>query len=91
VLLPIRVVVHGHHRVALDNAVLLREVLLCECLYHALETAPQTNVRVDTYHVVAAVTELLAHELIHPLGGLVIAAAGLHSGDYERHIGEVGC
>jgi predicted metal-binding protein len=40
---------------------------------------------VDTYHVVAAVAELLAHELIHPLGGLVVAAAGLHSGDYERH------
>ena len=41
----------------------------------------------ETYHVVAVVTELLAHELIHPLGGLVVATAGLHSGDYERHVG----
>ena len=41
--------------------------------------------RLDTYHVIIAIAELLAHELVHPLGGLVIAAAGLHSGNYERH------
>ena len=51
------------------------------------ETASQIAIgrRAGTYHVVAAVAELLAHELVHPLGGLVVAAAGLHSGDYERH------
>lgn len=41
--------------------------------------------RVDTYHVITAIAELLAHELVHPLRGLVVAAAGLHSGNYERH------
>ena len=29
---PVRLVVHGHHGIGLDDAVLLGEVLLCECL-----------------------------------------------------------
>jgi hypothetical protein len=29
---PIGVVVHGHHRVTLDDTVLLWQILLCECL-----------------------------------------------------------
>lgn len=43
------------------------------------------DTRVHTYHVIVAIAELLAHELFHPLGGLVVATAGLQSGNYERH------
>ena len=31
---PIRLVVHGHHGIGLDDAVLLGKVLLCECLFN---------------------------------------------------------
>jgi hypothetical protein len=58
--------------------------------YLSVTTSP-IIVGVDTYHVIAAVADLLAHELIHPLGGLVVAAAGLHSGDYERHVWMIVC
>lgn len=87
-LLPIGVVVHGHHRVSLDDAVLLGKVLLCECLYYCVrkDFLNLIGTRVDTYHVIVAIAELLAHELVHPLGGLVVAAAGLHSWNYERHV-----
>lgn len=53
----------------------------------ASETTSQIviGIKADAYHVIIAIAELLAHELFHPLGGLVVAAAGLHSGNYERH------
>jgi hypothetical protein len=42
------------------------------------------------------VTELLAHELGHPVVLVILSVLGLQAGDYERHVcgcgcGEVGC
>ena len=41
-----------------------------------------------TYHLVALVAELLAHELAHPV--ILVTVFGLQTGDYERHV-EGGC
>lgn len=42
------------------------------------------------YGLVGGVTNLLAHELVRPLVGLVVlAAVGREAGDDERHVG--GC
>jgi hypothetical protein len=40
----------------------------------------------EIYRFVRRITDLLAHEIIHPLIGLVVRAFGLEAGDYERHV-----
>jgi hypothetical protein len=45
-----------------------------------------------TYSLVGSVADLLAHELVHPLVGLVVVAAvGRETGDDERHVWMFGC
>lgn len=38
--------------------------------------------------MIAVVAYLLPHQLIHPLGRLVISTLGLQTGNYERHVGD---
>jgi hypothetical protein len=90
-------VVHGRHIAFLDDAVLFREVGFGEGLSVAVSdlhvqlailSASKRTQR--AYGLVGGVADLLAHELIHPVVGLLIlAAVGREAGDDERHVG--GC
>jgi hypothetical protein len=86
-------VVHGGHVALLQHAVLLREISLSKSL-HANVSSDQTGLqkmhigtrRGTTYGLVGLITDLLAHELIHPFVGLiVIATVGRKAGNDERH------
>lgn len=65
---PIRVVIHRHHTVSLEDSVLFWQVRLRES------------------GLIMRITNLLPHQLIHPLLSLV-ATGGI--GDDERHIGSL--
>ena len=38
-----------------------------------------------TYSLICGIANLLAHEVVHPLGGLVVAVFGVDAGYHERH------
>lgn len=84
--IPIWLVVHGHHRVALEDAVLRRKVALGEGL--AAVSFPALlwrNFQGMAYVLIVLVSDLLAGELLEPLLGLV-AAVGLQAWNDERHL-----
>jgi hypothetical protein len=91
-------VVHGRHVTFLDDAVLLGKLGFGKGLPVALVSALHTRLVIlvcqwkdgIAYGLVGSVTNLLAHELVHPVVGLVILAAAVReAGDDKRHVG--GC
>ena len=80
----IGLVVHGAHRVGLEDAVLFGEVLLGEGLRGG-ECGGGGKASGRTYDFVVIVTDLLAHELVGPFIDLV-ATLALESWHDERHV-----
>lgn len=89
--------VHGRHVTFLDDAVLFGELGFGEGLSNASAIFPcsrgslHVSKRVkSSYGLVGGVTDLLAHQLVHPVVGLVVLARVVReAGDDERHVG--GC
>lgn len=80
--------VHGLHVTRLHDAVSFGQVLLCEGLVEqvVLEYFKHCSTfREQTYHLITCVANLLAHELVDPLG--LIAHVGVDAGNNERHDG----
>jgi hypothetical protein len=89
-------VVHGRHVALFDHSVLLGKVGFGERLHSTVSLIQRPYVEhsrnMTTYSLVGSVADLLAHELVHPLVGLVVVAAvGRETGDDERHVWMFGC
>ena len=63
--------IHGHHRVALEDAVLLREVAFGEGLVHVSQLQDPGTLDGDSYVLIMLLANLLTRELLEPLLSLV--------------------
>ena len=85
-ILPIRVVVHGHHVAALDHAVRLWELGFGKrLLVHQFSSTFVYGQKGESYSGVSRVANLLAHELVGPVVVLVLGV-GHEAWYYERHV-----
>ena len=88
---PVRVKVPGHHAAGLDDARLLRELCLAECLEKGefVSGSLEAGTRDPAYRFGRRpLAERLAGQLAGPLLRLVAAhVVGGHSGNDERHVG----
>jgi hypothetical protein len=73
--LPLWVEVLGNHLSRLDDSGLLWQVRLCESLYLSASLQPQKprNSRRTYSSIRRALSNLLAHKLVHPLIGLGVS------------------
>lgn len=85
--IPVWLVIHGHHRVAFEDTMLLRKIALGEGLAHVNDPVSSQKYSTDAaYVLIVLLSNLLAGELLEPLLGL-IAAVRLQAWNDERHVG----
>lgn len=84
--IPVWLVVHGHHGVALNDTVLLGEIALGERLATVSVLRSSQKLFTGTaYVLVMLLSDLLAGKLLEPLLSLV-AAVRLQTWNDERHL-----
>lgn len=84
--LPVWSKVASNHRTRFNNSRVLWQVCLCKRLQRRISQRTMLDEERETYNFIMHITELLAHELVLPFGGLVSAGVGGYWID-ERHVG----